>query len=375
MGASKSITMERRMHPQALVVCTIEGSAWFLLPLLHRSGLVMDVVTASPLLRHSQFVRTVHVAGRDRVADKAVAVANRHRYDWVIVTEDGLLGEIARLPLPLAERMAVLPLTHPAGMGHLHSKTGLARAMEGHGIRMPAYAVAHSVEEALEATGRIGFPVALKLDASAGGHGTFPCADAGEVRARAGCFDGRPLLVQQWIQGRKLDVNALFLDGRLGHVTVAHTQSEVRPLGVGKVRRYLPPCRVDAAMQDELGRIGRALHAHGFANVTAIEDAQGLRHYFEADMRPNVWSDHGRFVGNDAADAIRAWLGGRPMPPPQGCGALTEPVEVPHVARMSAWDLVRHPFRAWKYRPTTDAQLVFLLAARRVLPRALRRAA
>ena len=363
------------MRPQALVACTIEGSAWFLLPLLHRAGLDIDVVTSSPLLRHSRFVREVHAAGRDAVAGKAVAVANGRRYDWVIVTEDGLLGEIARLPVPLADRMAALPLTHPDGMGHLHSKVGLARALEGHGIRMPAQAVAHTLGEALEASGRIGFPVALKVDASAGGHGTFPCADAGEVRARAGCFDGRPLLVQQWIPGRKLDANPLYVEGRLVHVTVAYTQSEVRPLGVGKVRRYLPPCRVDAAMLDELGRLGRALHAHGFANVTAIEDAEGRRHYFEADMRPNVWSDHGRFVGNDAVDAIRGWLGGGPMPPPQGCGALTEPVEVPHVARMSAWDLVRHPLQAWRYRPTTDARLVFLLAARHVLPRAWARAA
>ena len=325
----------------------MEGSAWFLLPLLHRAGFIIDVVTSGALLRWSRFPREVVVVPKTRVAAKAVEVALRGCHDWVVVTEDGLLGEITRLPIPLQERMAVLPILHPDGLGHLYSKIGLAGALEREGVRVPAYGVASTMDEAVRVANRLGFPVALKVDASSGGGGTFACANADQLRRCPQVFDGPPVLVQQWIQGRKFDADPLYLGGRLARVTVAYTESSQSPLGVSKVRRYLPPGQVTDAVLDELDRVGRALHAHGFANVTAIEDAGGRRHYFEADLRPNVWSDHGRFIGCDMAEAIRAWFQGRPMPPARGAGPLLQPVLIPHVARLTLGELVRHPVKAW----------------------------
>lgn len=332
------------------------------------------MVTSSGLLGQSRFVREVHQASAPGVAARAAEVARRWRYDWVVVTEDGLLGEIARLPIPLEERLALLPVAHPNGLPHLHSKIGLSQALERHGLRTPAYAVARTVDEALKAASRIGFPLILKADASCGGKGAFACATAEQLPRLAEVFDGRPVLVQQWIEGRKFDADPLYLRGQLVRTAVAYTQSSRGPFGVSKIRSYVPPALVRDALLQELAQIGQALHAHGFANVTAIEDAAGRRHYFEADMGPNVWADHGRFVGCDMAESIRAWFRAEPLPPVQGSSPLQRPLPIPHVARMSPWELLRHPLEAWRYRPSGDAWLVFLLTARHAVPARLRRA-
>ena len=58
-----------------------------------------------------------------------------------------------------------------------------------------------------------------------------------------------------------------------------------------------------------MSELGAALGANGFANVGCIRAAgdQGI-YFFEADMRPNVWVEHSKYLNDDPAIRIHNYF-------------------------------------------------------------------
>ncbi|MGA1677503.1 MAG: hypothetical protein ACO377_13895 [Pseudomonadales bacterium] len=231
---------------RALLLGTGDQLMWFMPELLCRAGFTVDVVTCSDLMQHSRFVERV-----DRVSCQPaliqLAKSRAHDdYDWIIPTEDGLLGSIASADLSPQTKLKLLPVVSESDFHHLHSKIGLSRSFSRAGIQTPPFQVATSMQEACEAAKRLGFPVLLKVDASGGGCGIHELkSDVDMAKVPAEIWE-RPVLLQKKLSGTVLDLSALFLRTGLIHFSYSTMDRVVsNRFGPSSLRTYRPLSRVE----------------------------------------------------------------------------------------------------------------------------------
>jgi len=363
------------MALEALIVGHSLGLSWALPHLLWRAGFSVDAVLTSPLIRLSRFTRDVHVVKPDAsvAAFACDHIRARSRpYDWVIVTDDATLAEAAALERCTGKPSPCLPLLAGAGREHVYSKIGLSRSLAAAGIKTPPFRAARSCEEAVSAAREIGYPVLLKEDASSAGSGVFECADDAAILELRHLF-GRTLLVQKKIEGREIDLSAIYLEGELVHFSYAAIEGTVSPFGPSSLRTYLPLAAVPQAVFDEVAALGRALGIHGFTNTSCIDAADGSgRTFFEVDLRPNVWVDFSRFFGEDAALRIRNWFAGHgSLSKANAASARTTAVNIPYFLRLDTLALLTNRHGVWRYIPFADARLVRRLLLKKDLMKTL----
>jgi hypothetical protein len=349
---------------EALVIARTTSPAWDILHLLSRAGFSVDIVTTSRHLRLSRFARTVHSVTSDKaLAPSAYDVVRRRGkpYDWVIATDDLTLRALALLEWPPGMWLKFLPSTTPKNLPHLCSKIGLSRVLSAGGIRTPPFRIARNLEEAIEGASAIGYPVMLKVDFSGGGEGVHECAHDADIVALRHLFSEQPLLVQKKIEGVELDLSAIYFDRELVHFTYSTLDRTSKRFGISAVRTYYPLALVDGEIFTELGTLGNVLGASGFVNITCIKGADGMRHYIEADMRPNAWADFSRFFGEDAAPRIRDWFSSRVRLTKANAvrlGAGQAPLTIPYFLRLGSWELLTNRYAVWQFIPLADARLV-----------------
>ncbi len=350
---------------EALVIGAMPNLSAALPYLLTRAGFAVDVVTMSMVMRLSRYVRNVYTrtTPQEVAAFAEALTASRAKpYDWVIVTNDAILGEVVAWERRTGRQSCLLPLQKGANRRHLFSKIGLSRTLAEAGIRTPAFRAVTSRAEACEAAREIGYPVLVKRDASGGGTGVFCCHDEAALAALPDVWD-EPVLIQRKIEGTLLDLSAIYLDGMLVHFSYSVLQRTVSRFGPSSLRRYYPLGQVDSAVFAELAALGHALGAHGFSNITAIDADDGSgRYYFEADLRPNVWVDYAVYLGDDPATRIRKWFSVTTVLTKENAAAAEGPIQtIPHYLRFSIFDLLFNHNRVWSYICLADAPLVWAL--------------
>jgi hypothetical protein len=348
---------------EALVIAHATSPAWDILHLLSRAGFSVDIVTTSRHLHLTRFARTVHSVTSDKaLAPSAYDIVHIREkpYDWVIATDDLTLRALAQ-DWPTGTPLEFLPSTTPENLRHLCSKIGLSRVLSARGIRTPPFRIAQNHEEAIEAARATGYPVMLKVDFSGGGDGVHECAQDADIVALRHLFSGQPLLVQKKIEGTELDLSAIYFDRELVHFTYSKCERRSKRFGLSVVRTYYPLSLVDGEIFVELSALGDALGASGFVNIACIEGAGGMRHYIEADMRPNAWADCSRFFGEDAAPRIRDWFCSRARLTKTSAarlGAGQAPLTIPYFLRLDTWELLINRYGVWRFIPLADARLV-----------------
>jgi len=238
----------------------------------------------------------------------------------------------------------------------------------------------------MEAAEELGYPVLVKADSSSGGVGVRECrceADVLALEGAAGFFEGRRMLVQQKIEGREMDLSAVYFSGELVHFACSVVERSKQDFGVSDLRTYYPLPLVPEEVFSELKALGRALDAEGFVSITAIEAADsGGRYYFEADMRPNAWVDFSRFYGEDAALRIGRWFADGTVLRKESVGAAdgVKPITIPYFSRVKRWELLVNRFGVWRFIPWADCGVVLsllssrlgMLAVRKLVPRGVR---
>lgn len=351
----------------ALLIGRSDSLAWALPSLLVRAGFVVDAITSNSCLKYSKFIRNCTVVHRDQSLLCEIVRHLKQQYDWIIITEDGVLEEVLNSKLSLEEKLKILPVQRVENFCHLYSKIGLSKVLAAAGVNTPPFAIAHNREEALVKAEQLGYPVLLKQDSSGGGCGVVECETPSEIHP----FH-TPLLVQKKISGIELDLSAVYLEGELVHFGYAKIEKTSRRFGPSCLRTYRPLSTLGPEIFRELAHIGKALGAHGFTNTTCIQDLQGRRFYFEVDMRPNVWVAAPRFFGEDPAVRIREWRLGHkaltyPVMPKQPSEIL-----IPYFLRIKRYELLLGRYRVWQFIPWDDFKLVSLLIFRRFLSFGLR---
>lgn len=323
------------------------------IPLLQRAGFEVDLVCDFAPIKRSTSCREVYrFLSTEHMEILLGQLLAQSRYDLIVVGDDDILIDIlqSQMPSPLKERL--LPIISLDYADHLYSKIGLSVLLDRHRILTPRYAVAHDVYELNVSAAKIGFPLIIKVDRSGGGSGVFRCDDADQLQADLSKYQ-YPILVQEFIEGDIIDLSGFFQDGHLVHFMYSSFEDTIGgEFGPSSVRKYLQLGTVDQEVFDELERLGRVLGADGFVSITAMKAVKDRRRYYiEADMRPNVWVDYGRYIGNDAAPAVAdCFLNGKMMQFPQRfLPDFPTSVLMPFVSRLSLSELLLNSYNCWHF--------------------------
>jgi hypothetical protein len=257
--------------------------------------------------------------------------------------------------------LRLLPVLSEKNFEHLFSKIGLSLALEKSGISTPAYLVARNEEELVTSAQAIGYPVLVKLDSSAGGRGIFECLDETDVEALRKTLKPYPVLVQRKVKGVEVAVEAFYRDGELVHFAYSVPEKAKYRFGPTSVRSYHQVASLEGRVFDELRLLGKALGAHGFTSIGCMYSEQdNRRYYFEADMRPNLWIDQPRYLGDDwAAIIYRYFSEGETLS--HRCSfnfQHPEQVLISHYLRLTLAELVFNRYQVWNYLPENFLYLI-----------------
>jgi len=322
-------------------------------PLLKRANFDVDLIAFFDIsARDASFRKVYCINSIDQLAEILLGLLSQSNYDLVVVGDDEMLLNILNSNISAELKKQILPISSIDGMRHLYSKIGLSILLKNSGIATPRFEVAQNEAELLSFAGKVGYPVMIKIDSSGGGVGVFQCNSLGEIFAHLKSYK-YPLLVQQFIAGDMLDLSAFYRNGQLIHFTYSKFEKTIGgSFGPSSVRSYQQLAMVDGEVFDELRTLGMVLSAHGFVNISAVHSIKdGRRYYFEADMRPNVWVDYGKCIGNDAAIAINKYFTyGQVMAYPQIINpSYPKTLLIPHISRLSFLDLLLNKYCCWHY--------------------------
>lgn len=208
------------------------------------------------------------------------------------------------------------------------------------GLACPDHAVVRSCDEALRFTERVGWPVYLKRDNTAGGNGVRRCADRATLAVQFAQLTNTDMSLwsaegtlrrgRQWLRGLGLGGDpgitiqtavpgepafhtAVALDGKwLAGLSADVEEFYPRPTG--------PSTRVrlhgDPAMDDLARRMIAALGYNGFCGLDFIRRPDGGLTFLEFNARPTPVAHLGGLAGIDLGAALRAALAGEPIAAP-----------------------------------------------------------
>jgi hypothetical protein len=272
--------------------------------LLARAGWKLDVVSLSQIYKLSKHVHHLHLVEHvHELEDAALDIVEKHgQYDWVIPASDELLGELRKRASVDRRFLKLLPIAGPEGRFHLFSKLNLSRVLSRHGLPTPAWAEVSSIAMAIKQAQVLGFPCFAKRDRSYGGLGTFRCEHPASLEEIANQFAGEPFLLQQGLIGKLWAIEALYWQAQLQAFSASRCLSTTHPYGPSLKRCYgqSPP-----GLGPLLQRLGEALCAHGWANITIIQSDDHQLHCIEADLRPTIWLALDEHLGGDFAKVIK----------------------------------------------------------------------
>lgn len=209
------------------------------------------------------------------------------------------------------------------------------------GLPCPDHAVARSLGDAMRFAQRVGWPVYLKRDYTAGGSGVRLCSDRTMLAAQFANLTNTAISVwsaegalrrgRQWLRSRGIGGDpgitiqaavpgepafhtAVALDGKwLAGISADVEEFHPRPTG--------PSTRVrlhgDPAMDELAQRFIAALGYNGFCGLDFIRRPDGGLTFLEFNGRPTPVAHLGDLGGADLGAALHAALAGEPIAAPQ----------------------------------------------------------
>jgi predicted ATP-grasp superfamily ATP-dependent carboligase len=199
-----------------------------------------------------------------------------------------------------------LPISDIAHKNHLFSKIGLSIALSNSTVPTPKYAIVKSSNDLANTELNLSFPIIIKGDRSSSGSQTFRFNSQRELLQFKFEKSFFPAIVQEFISGQLISIEAFFHQKDLIYFQYSEVirnvqNSEFTP---SNLRRFFHTSNLNQEVEENLVELGRTLGADGFINIGCILSNDNKLSFFEADMRPNVWIDYGKFWGEDASEKI-----------------------------------------------------------------------
>ena len=352
----------------ALLVAGSFGLLGPLLSIFSRAGFNLDVITIDPFIEKSKFKCRYDMAYDLKSMMEKLREKNPDHYDIIVVSSDDALQHILRSDMSIAQKLKLLPVNSEENFEHIYSKIGLSRVLERSGVATPPFVVAENFPAAVVAAEKLGYPIMVKLDSSGGGNGVFECNNLSALNEMDKKIFLEPVLIQKKINGVELDLSAFYRDGKLVHFGYSEVKKVEKKFGPSLLRVYKQLCGADEKLFTEMRQLGAALGANGFVNISAMQSDDGRRYFIEADMRPNVWMEYTKYIGDDPALRIAQWFESMKtldFPASINHGYPLQ-LQLPYFHRMAVWEILRNRYGVWKYLPWHDKGLLLGIFGRDV---------
>lgn len=292
-------------------------------------------------------------------------LARADSYDWIIIGDDPLLAALGVLREHAWARAALPLIPDEARVGLLGSKLGFVRSAEALGLPIPPSRICQGAEQIRGAMRAFDGPVLLKEEGPSGGDGCRLLQDLDALAKAAGALPSAPVVVQAYLSGPVISIEALYDRGRLRYVvTSTVVKAWPPPFGVSAIRRFAH----DHEAAELAGQIGLKTGLHGFANLTMLRDpGNGELRLIELDPRPNALFHLGDPLGLDITGTLRAMLEGadpvlpRHLPPGLDIHVPVYPADVLRCVIQRDWrglfSWATNADGRWRWLPPGDPRM------------------
>jgi biotin carboxylase len=210
----------------------------------------------------------------------------------------------------------------------LSSKKGFSEFCRNNGIDTPGFVIYNGRDDLKAIKETLNFPVINKLDFSWGGTDMFISTTFEEFETNLHKIpENEDVLIQEYIDGEEIHVEALFYQGELmAYFTANILKFSTTKFSYTTQKKYFN----DTLLEPILRKIGAALKMNSFGNICFLYDKDRKKHFLiEVDPRPNSWMPYSRFIGeNNFIHAVRNIVNGHIRNSYQGMCMKRDKVEV-----------------------------------------------
>ncbi len=277
--------------------------------LLKKAGCIVDVLCSddSWSISNSYFDNWIPCINDPEIfKNKIIQFAEEEQYDWIILGDDSLLKLMNEFVNDEKLFQKILPLTKIENRDLLGSKAGFSNICEKYKILTPNFLV-YENQSVEFICSKISFPMLLKEDLSWSGLGIVRCDNENELRKNLELIEDKSnLVIQKYIDGDDVGVEALFKDGQLIMVACSKILTYMNgDFGVTTRRIYY----ANKEIETKVIELGELIGINGFANLAYMFDDLTDQYYLiEIDLRLNSWFAYGKFAGCDFVDGIKQFL-------------------------------------------------------------------
>ena len=234
---------------------------------------------------------------------------NPDYYQWIVLLDDAaikLMNESIQSEYLFKK---ILPITKIENRAILSSKIGLSVICEKYSIATPQF-INYSEENNLQTISqKLHFPILLKENFSFSGIGIQYCADSFLLQDCLNKVTNKTnLVLQEFIEGEDIGVEALFRDGEL----ITYNCAEILAYMHNKFsfttrRRYYQSDEIASLLKI----LGKQVGLNGFASIQYVyHKGRNIYYLLEVDARTNMWMPYSRFTGHDFSEGIKKIISG-----------------------------------------------------------------
>ena len=305
LKGSKKYSMKK-----ILLASVVDWDSLGELPALFKSGgcLQVDVLCVKNawLTSNRYFDNWIEIkSGTDEVPEQIIQLVQdkTKNYDRIILLDD-LIIRLMNESIKSEELFKkILPLTKIENREMLSSKAGFSKVCERNNILSPRYILYSCSIDFNNNLERMNYPLLLKQDLSWSGAGIQFCYDKNSLKEGLTKIAVKEnLVVQEYIAGEDIGVEALFHKGQLITYNVAKILDYFETKFTYTTRRIYFR---NQEVEELLTTLGKLVGLHGFASISYIYESNQHKYYLiEVDTRLNNWMPLSHFTGHGFPEGI-----------------------------------------------------------------------
>jgi hypothetical protein len=266
--------------------------------LFYKAGYKVSIYCpANSWLTHSSFYHEHFNASNtdDLFISGLASLIERNQFDWIQLVEDPLIDFIKRKVSDTSLLLQLLPIKNPKAFDILSSKIGFSSYFFQQKIATPQFRKFINGFDSIDQLSDLQFPVLNKYDLSWGGTDISISNSLEELSVKLKSIPQQAtLLIQEFIDGEEIRIDALFYKGQLLNLFCAKVLAYTKDRFSYTTRRAYYDY---SAINEILSHIGELIGANGFANISFIRDNKtGIHYLIEIDMRPNSWMAYSQYL-------------------------------------------------------------------------------
>ena len=232
---------------------------------------------------------------------------NTDRYAWIILLEDPTVKILNECITDDELFKKIMPINKPENRSLLSSKIGLSDLCRKYEIYTPGYINFSENSDINDIKSKLHFPILLKEDFSFSGTGIQLCDNEALLSECISKVSKKEnLVLQEFINGEDIGVEALFKDGKLIMYNVAEVLTYMYNRFSFTTRRNYYQ---DERIAEHLRKMGKAFGLNSFASIQYVyHKERNIFYLIEVDCRTNMWMPYSRFTSQNFSDGIKKYL-------------------------------------------------------------------